>query len=174
MKRFLALMGALAVLGGCGALASDEVTVKWGNWVSIDGTDYREFFSPFPAKGSRWYSDGDGNCFVRAVVPMASLESIPAPRWFSVLGMGASPSSGGDGMTWGRWVLKDGRYFREFFPPVRVKGARLFSDPDGRCFAMAVVPNPKMTAIKTPRWFSKDGIGVAPWTPEETESGDVL
>lgn len=173
MRRFLAFLGVLAVLGASQAMAFHEASssggCRWGNWVFIKGENYREFFSPFKGKGSRWFSDRHGHCYVQAVVPMASLEPVPSPGWFSVQGLGASPYRDGEGMSWGLWVLKDGRYLREFYPPVKVKGARLFYDPEGQgqCFVLPVVPNAELTPVKTPEWFSKDGAGTPPWRPEK-------
>ncbi len=169
MRRVLAVLGAMAILAASQALASDEGAVRWGNWVSIGEAEFREFFPPVPVKGARWFSDLEGKCFLQAVVPMASLESVPSPDWFSSDGMGKAPSVGEEGMSWGRWILKDGKDFREFFPPVRSKGARFFSDPEGRCFSMPVVAEPELAPMDPPEWFSKDGMGVPPWRFEDTK-----
>ncbi|SMG47128.1 hypothetical protein [Dethiosulfovibrio salsuginis] len=164
--RFLSAVALLltVMVGSCGAQEGSTPAMTWGNWVSIKGGEYREFYSPVPAKGARWFSDSQGKCYVQAVVPNASLESVPVPEWFSLEGMGVAPSMAGDtSMGWGRWAHMDGKWYREFCPPgPRPRGVRWFADEEGACFSQPVVPEPVLNPMEAPQWFSKDGMGVPP------------
>lgn len=160
------LLSAVALLlsvmvGSC--LGEDKPVMTWGNWVSINGGEYREVYPPVVAKGARWFSDVKGRCYVQAVVPNASLEPIPVPGWFSLEGIGKAPSMAGDtSMGWGRWSHMGG-WYREFYPPgPRPRGVRWFADEEGNCFNQPVLPEPVLNAIDSPKWFSKDGMGVPP------------
>lgn len=144
----------------------EQPTMTWGNWVSVQGGDYREFYSPVPVKGARWFSNSHGRCYIQAVVPNASLESVPAPGWFSLDGMGNPPSMASDrSMGWGRWGHIDGKWYREFCPPgPRPRGVRWFADQEGSCFSQPVVPEPVLNPMNVPDWFSLDGMGTPPKT----------
>lgn len=65
-------------------------------------------------------------------------------------------------MTWGNWVMISGDEYREFYPPVPVKGARWFSNSLGKCHIKAVVPNASLEPVPSPGWFSVEGIGNGP------------
>lgn len=165
MRNIWTICAALVL---CALVARSEAvespSMSWGNWVFLEGDSYREFFSPVPVKGVRFFSDPEGNCFLAAVVPDASLETIPRPDWFSSEGIGEAPGKpGGDSMSWGRWALVDKKGYREFYPPgPRAKGVRWFADPEGKCFRQSVVPDPVMTPIDLPDWFSSESMGTPP------------
>ncbi|PIE54478.1 MAG: hypothetical protein CSA35_05915 [Dethiosulfovibrio peptidovorans] len=163
MRYLLGVMMAVVVLTtGCGW--AQEPAMRWGNWVFVEDRNYREFFPLVPVKGVRWFADSQGACFLQAVLPYASVESVSVPEWFTKDGMGTPPSRPDDDrMGWGRWVFMEGKLLRECVPPgPQSKDVRWFIEASGRCFRVPVVDFPKLYPVDRPAWLNTDGMGLPP------------